>query len=236
MPLAKKPPVTKPVTNKAASTKAPAPLKASESGKPKELKPKEAPKEEKTNDASSLKRIRLEKLLDTISPILTSEQPQKTPLIIDPSGKADVFFTYGGGVNPRILDAKKYAGQVLIAKIMTADEALEEMRQSLVNSLKWGNTLVISLQDTALAFKSTFTSPKAFPVNELLQNCGRKFLEEAQWSHVVREQDKEPYGVFVPHQDFRVLVTSQFDLEDYEEFLQDSIPLEHFIPIYIEPK
>jgi hypothetical protein len=178
--------------------------------------------------------ILLPQLVDTIKPILYHPKRPYTPLIVDASGNVDVFFTYAGEFGGLFIDAKKYLSNVLIQKTMTVPEALEEMRQTLVNALKYGKTLVLQMGNTALDFMHTFHGPDTFPVQEVLVEAGRRFRKEEYWSKVVRKEDRDSHGLFVCLPEFNVVVTSKFQAEEYQEFLESALPLNEMIPILIQ--
>ncbi|KAI8928700.1 hypothetical protein BC831DRAFT_447111 [Entophlyctis helioformis] len=182
----------------------------------------------------SLKRIPIKALVDTIQPILEHPTRPYTPLIIDPSSRIDIFFTYSGDYAGLFLEAKKYVVETLILKRMSHDDAMEDMRTILVAALKHGRTLVIRMSDSAADFLKRFTDETRFPAHTVMQRGGRRMYDEAHWRPVVRDADLEN-GMFVPRPGFWVVVTSAFEVEDYEEFLGKSVPLDEMVPVYIEP-
>ena len=192
----------------------------------KEIAPLERPQLE-----TNLRRIELTKLVDTFVPIISHPRPY-TPLFIDKAGNVDKFFIYSkfGGI---FIEAKKYLLAVYIQKTMSIPEALEEMRKNLVMAMKFGRTLVIRMSNSAVDF-SKFSGSDTFPVIDLFVEAGARFKNEEYWSRVVREEDRDENGNFQCLPEFFVVVTTSFELEDYSEFLEKSLPLNEMIPIYIE--
>ena len=184
-----------------------------------------------------LRRINIRALVDTIEPILTHPTRSYTPLILDSSNRVDTFFEYSADYSGVFIDAKKYVVETLILKRMTHEDAMEEMRQKLVVALKYGRTLVIRMGDSAADFKKRFTDPKFFPSKLVLVQGGKEMFNETNYIQVVRQQDLEQ-GTFVVRPDFKVVVTSVFQIEDFDDFLANSFPfalVDELVPIYIEP-
>lgn len=178
-----------------------------------------------------LRKINIKQLVDTIQPLI---EGSVTPLILDNSGRCDIFFQYSGDYSGIFVDAKKILVQTLIQKVVTMEETLEQLRGLLVSALKYGRTLVIHMGDTACDFMNKFNSSDCFPVQDLFVEAGQRFKSEKYWEKVVRPQDRE-HGTFIVRPEFSVLIISAFSLEDYEEFLEKAIPLTECCPIYIQP-
>ncbi|KAJ3170165.1 hypothetical protein HDU88_008790 [Geranomyces variabilis] len=182
----------------------------------------------------SLRTIDIRNLVDVLKPIVEHPIRTYTPLILDRSRRVETFFQYSADFDGIFLPAKKFLLKTLVQKTMTLAEALEEMRTLLVTAMKYGRTLVVDMADSATDFMKKFTSADAFPAVDVLSECGRRMTKEANWAKVVRDTDREN-GVFVVREGFKVVVTSVFLLEDYEEFLQSAIPMDEMIPIHIQP-
>ncbi|KAJ3230658.1 hypothetical protein HDU78_008194 [Chytriomyces hyalinus] len=186
-----------------------------------------------TFDVSERKLMRipikeLQNLLDCIH-----DGKQFTPLIIDPTGRVEVFFTYAG--EALIMDCKKILVQCDLQKVMSLEDAKESLRQAVVAGLKFGKTVVFAMLNSAFAFKKYFDA-SYFPAS-VLEQGGVKFRQDAAvYEQCLRPADYDR-GIFVVNEDwpFRVVLTSNFDLEDYEEFLASSVTLANMMPIYIEP-
>lgn len=129
------------------------------------------------------------------------------------------------------IEAKKLLVEVSIYKKVSIEDALESLRKQLVIALKHGRTLVIRMSDTAIHWEKKFTHPDFFPI-ECFKHGGRELFKEDVYKKVIRDEDKD-HNVFVVHPDFKVVITSMFQVEDYEEFLKDSVPLEWVVPIRI---
>ncbi|KAI9341391.1 hypothetical protein BDR26DRAFT_312015 [Obelidium mucronatum] len=169
----------------------------------------------------------LQMLIDTIH-----KQAKYTPLLIDPSGRVDTYFTYAG--NGHVVDTKKYLVQCDIQKIITKEDVKEDIRRQIVAGLKHGKTMVFAMLNSAFGFKKYF-DPSFFP-EQILEHSGVKFLEEDIYKPCLRKEDYDEFGRFWPNEEFpfRSVVTTLFELEDYEDFLTSNLNLEHFMPIYIE--
>mmetsp|Transcript_5430 Transcript_5430/g.11396 ORF Transcript_5430/g.11396 Transcript_5430/m.11396 type:complete len:189 (+) Transcript_5430:103-669(+) len=100
------------------------------------------------------KKILLPELVDAFEQAFSAGL---TPLILDPSPghNADTFFRYS---HTSILDAKRVG---LDAALGTGSEAqgLEEARHALVQAMKRGKTLVVSMQQSSPPFSSWLRHP-----------------------------------------------------------------------------
>jgi hypothetical protein len=181
---------------------------------------------------TSPRTISIRALVDTIKPIMEHPVSPMTPLLFDPSFRVNLFFEYSADYSGLFIDAKRMLVETLILKKWSMQDALEYLRCQLVNAMKYGRTLVICLLDSATDFIHKFNSPTHFP-SILFSKGGQSMQLESNWEAVIREQDKD-YGVFVCRPEFKVVVTSSFQLEDID-LLQNSIPLSEMIPIFIEP-
>ncbi|KAJ3359367.1 hypothetical protein HDU91_004946 [Kappamyces sp. JEL0680] len=184
--------------------------------------------------SNALQQINIKALVNVMKPLIEHPARPWTPLILDPTERVDIFFQYSGDYSGLFVDAKKVLVEVLVKKTVTMAAALEELRKVLVNALKHGRTLVIRLGDTATDFVEKFTGADTFPTKDLFCRAGQLFKTEEYWSRVVREEDKDQ-GQFVVKPDFCVVITSAFQMADYQELLAKAIWLDECAPIYIEP-
>lgn len=180
-----------------------------------------------------LRTIDIRQLIGTIKPILEHPVRAFTPLIIDPSQRIDLFFQYSADYSGIFVEAKKILVESVIQKKVTHLQALEGMRQQLVQAMKYGRTLVVRMADSAIHFKTTFSHKDYFPL-ELFEAGGRNMRKEEIYSLVIRPEDTDK-GIFVVQPEFCVVVTSMFELEDFQEFLEPSLPMDLMIPIFILP-
>eukprot|EP00842_Homolaphlyctis_polyrhiza_P002307 jgi/Hompol1/3077/HPOL_006328-RA len=172
----------------------------------------------------------------TLDPILNHPTHPLTPLILDPTGRIDIFFQYAGEFAAIPLDAKKLLVETLVHKRATMESTLEMMRQTLVAAMKHGRTLHISMLDSAADLLHRFTSPTEFPAATVLAQGGRLMYDEQHFAPVVRDADmRDTGGVFVVRPGFQVVVTSLFDVEDYKEFLKVALPVDEMAQIFILP-
>ncbi|KAJ3007801.1 UNVERIFIED_CONTAM: hypothetical protein HDU68_003347 [Siphonaria sp. JEL0065] len=195
-------------------------------------KKKEAPKPSIFFDVRERKLFKiplkhLQMLIDVIH-----EQGKFTPLLIDPSGRVDTYFTYAG--NGLIVDTKKHLVQCDIQKIITKDDVKEDIRRQIVAGLKYGKTMVFVMMNSAFAFKKYY-DPGFFP-EQVLEEGGIKFRKEEYYEACLRKEDYDEFGRFWINEEFpfRSVVTTLFELEDYEDFLSSNLSLDNFMPIYIE--
>ncbi|KAJ3033406.1 hypothetical protein HDV00_006372 [Rhizophlyctis rosea] len=208
-----------------------APTSTSNSSNPPNIDPPPDPKPL----TRILRKISILHLPQTIHPILSHPIRPYTPLIIDRSRRADLFFQYSSEFQGIFIEAKKILLDTLVHKRITMDETLASLRQTLVAAMKYGRALIISLSDSATDFRTRFTHPDFFPAYTVMTQGGRLIAKEENWKKVVREGDLEN-GCFVVREGFCVIVTSMFLLEDYEEFLRGAVPLEEMCPVYVKPE
>jgi len=104
----------------------------------------------------------------------------------------------------------------------------------IVGALKTNNAglLVLHMENCAADFLDKYNIPSLFPTKALLTPGA--MMEEDNWGPMVKSSERQ-HGFFIPNENFRVVVVSHFQLEDYEEFLQNSLPLELLAPIEITP-
>jgi hypothetical protein len=150
---------------------------------------------------------------------------KKTPLIIDPSEdhKVDTFFSYRSAV---MLDGKKMGLDKSMKHIPVMD-IMEEARKKLVTALKFGYPFVIAMSNSVTDFAQTFNDTSCgipreamcFPM-EALRCGGKELLQEEYMNGLFREEDKESgFAHCRSPATFQVILTSTFQVEDYEEYL-----------------
>ncbi|KAJ3318183.1 hypothetical protein HDV06_000770 [Boothiomyces sp. JEL0866] len=176
-----------------------------------------------------LTRIDIRALVDTMEPIITNPRRAYTPLIVDPSHRVDIFFEYSADYSGVFIDAKKYMVEAFVKKSKTINQCLLEMKEILLNAMKCGKTLVFHMGDSATNFVTKFNHPDIFPSLDILAEAGRKMKLEENY----RKLTDDPQ--FVCRNEFCVVVTSGFQVEDYREFLCHSLPLDEMVAIYIMP-
>jgi len=149
-----------------------------------------------------------------------------TPLVIDPSGRVDSFLQYQ---STAMIDAKGLFVQVSVHKKVTKDEMLEKLRKKVITAMKNGLTIHICMQNGATTM-SDYDDEGHFPL-DLIMTPGA--LTEENTTAIVREEDKKPHG-FIVVKETQTIVTSQFQPEDYVEFLTDALPLKKCAPIIVK--
>jgi hypothetical protein len=157
-----------------------------------------------------------------------------TPLVIDNSedNKVDTFYSYGNGV---LLDSKKLGLDRTMRKVPLAD-LMEEARSKLVSALRYGNNLVIVMTKAVTDWNGVFTDESeecqkdennvdikdgrmCFPL-EVFNNAGLALTQSKYTDHLYRDGEKESgFAVVRDPEKFRVILTTQFTPEDFEEFL-----------------
>ena len=142
---------------------------------PLHLSPRQLP-EASADLVKDLRTINIKLLVDTIKPIIEHPRPC-TPLLIDPTDRVNIFFTYSGDYSGLFVDAKKILVQTMIRQEITTDEALEELRCILVNAMKHGRTLVVCMGDSATDFLHKFHGDNTFPVQDLFVRAGLFHLQ-----------------------------------------------------------
>ena len=158
-----------------------------------------------------------------------------TPLIIDDSedNKVDTYMSYGNGV---LLDAKKL-GLDRSMRSVPLNQLMNEAREKLVNALRYGNRLVVAMTKSCTDFVGVFTDESleaqkeendvdlrddrsCFP-SEVFRGAGRALIDDKWLEKLFRDEEKEQ-GKFALARDpekFCTVCTTQFSVEDFEEFL-----------------
>jgi hypothetical protein len=171
--------------------------------------------------------IALTALLDAIEDIVSRG---KTPLVIDnsPDDKVNSFFSYRSAL---LIDGKQMGLNKSLKKVPVKD-IMEEARQKLVNAIKYGYPVIFALTKSVTDFATTFNDDVArekgeispedgmfLPV-EVFRAAGKGLLSQEYLDGLFRDADREQGIAFSRSPDtFRVIITSQFAPEDYEEYL-----------------
>ena len=178
----------------------------------------------------SMKTVTISNVLDEVTAIWENEN--KTPIILNASGLMDRFYRHR---DVNIIDAKALFLKERMQNI-SKDRLLEGMRVQLVNAMKYGKTLVISMQTSAADISGRYNQSDAFPVPEVF--IPDQIVQERVWSKFVKEEDKvypnTNVKLFVVKPEFNVVITSQFSEEDHEEFLQDALPMQYCKPLLLK--
>ena len=157
-----------------------------------------------------------------------------TPLLLDQTEKTDTFLVYA---SPPLDCITLNLKGVLVRSLQLEDKSpesrlnfmAEEVRRLLVNGLKYGRPVCLSFQDSAFSLNNI---GKKYNLS-FVGHSGSELMDEKGWTPLVTEEDKKPYGVFVPRDGFRIIATSRFSIDDFEEFFRENIPLANFLPIRI---
>ena len=189
-----------------------------------------------------------------------SHRLNKTPLLIDTieDKLVDTYYSYQASI---IVEAKKMVLDVATKRQEHA-AVMEGLRQQLVNSMKFGQTLYIRLADSACDFVNSFTSDDTFPLavfdHEAIASLAnyREGTPMNLWgsSHplakVLRDSDLTQ-GLFQPRfshkarsvnddgeerrEGFEVVVATLFKPDDVNEMLREALPLHLLQPIHPQP-
>ncbi|RLO01760.1 hypothetical protein DYB28_006965 [Aphanomyces astaci] len=140
----------------------------------------------------------------------------KTPLVVDPSGKAATFYSYRPVT---VIDGKAMALDKSMRKVPVL-EVLDGARQRLVGALKTGVPVVIAMDQCVVDFANTFNdaalvasgavtndpSMRWFPVELLF----RRAADKADTAGVVSCRNKA---------EFYVVLLTAFEPKDFEKYL-----------------
>ncbi len=153
-----------------------------------------------------------------------------TPMILDPSGRSDTFLTYA---NPPLDGIILNLKSLVVRGISEGPQvAAESLRVCLVNSMKFGRPAILSFSDSAF----DLTEPLerlSLSTEVVLKASGKALKDESVWKGIVKEEDMQPYGVFVCHPDFRVICTSNLKRDEYEDFMEDYAFAKFLLPIHV---
>lgn len=182
------------------------------------------------SSSEQIEEVTIKNVLDRANAIWKNEK--KTALILNESGLMDRFFLHR---DVNVIDAKSLFLKERMQNI-PHQKVMEEMRTKLVNSMKFGKTLVISMQNSAADIVESYNGKDTFPVPEVFMPD--RITDESVWKQFVKEQDmvypNTNVKIFIVKPEFQVVVTSQFSVEDYQEFLEKALPLEHCKPLLLK--
>lgn len=175
-------------------------------------------------------------LVDVDDAVESAFQTGLTPLIVDqsPDDKVSTYYSYQP--NMVILESKTMIMDHFV-KNNSVLQCLEYARRRLVTAMKYGKTLVVRMSTSSPDFQTIFrdecvpgldNSEKMsafFPLDAIIE--GGKRLHEDGWAdRLFREDDMKPHKNFcLCRSEFRVCFTTQFALDDIDEFLfKHSLP------------
>ena len=159
---------------------------------------------------------------------------KKWPLFLDSNDSKPVA-AFLGYQTVLPIDAKKGMVEASIKKSKTIEAVREEWRSTVVKAMlkksnpstsfeAEGGTVWLHLGSSATDFKGKFCGDD-FPLDFF--SCTKMSEEETKMKFVKEEELKgtnETLGRW--GEKFQVIVTSDFQLEDYQEFLENSVPLD----------
>merc|ERR1711959_853613 len=177
------------------------------------------------------------RMQDVPKALQKAEDEGKTPLLLDSTehNAVDTFYSYQMA---QVIEGKKLVMQGRDPAGLAA--VMEEARTLLVRAMAKGFTLYLRMTNCAADVTGKYQDAQTLPVEVWDRLEVEKVLDAeltgSPFEGVVREADTDEYGgvdsLFV-HKDFRVIVCSQFKVEDYEEFLARALPLEKMQPIVV---
>merc|ERR1712093_101842 len=176
-------------------------------------------------------------LSDVPKALQKAEGAGKTPLLLDSTehNAVDTFYSYQMA---QVIEGKKLVMKGRDPAGLAA--VMEEARTLLVQAMAKGYALYLRMTNCAADVTGKYQDAQTLPVEVWDRLEVEKVLDAeltgSPFEGVVREADTDEYGgvdsLFV-HKDFRVIVCSQFKVEDYEEFLARALPLEKMQPIVV---
>ena len=120
----------------------------------------------------------------------------------------------------------------------TSDEALNELRGRMVNSMRSGKLFVINLQGSRPDFKSTFTSAEDnFPSDKVFdfeqwkdEPTHMKILKDGENTNIMGDK-----GAFMLHRDFRLCILAKYMSDEDCNKLISLVPSgEKFLKFIVE--
>lgn len=161
---------------------------------------------------------------------------ERTPLLLDATEGSQCLTFYSMKAN--LEDVSNLVVPYSISGVKRSD-VVEKCRRRLVGAIKSGSSFVLYLGGVHIEhanFKAKLCKKDTFPV-EVFQQRGAKLLApktKPRYKLILREEDmEEGLGDVIARDGFQVLVVSTLSPYEYEERLQDCIPLGYMLPIYI---
>jgi hypothetical protein len=110
----------------------------------------------------------------------------------------------------------------LAKKEITKEEALEKLRSKLAPAMKRGETLVIAMTNNSPFFSTDLNSEAEFPAAEIFKGAGKGLVNDEWPQKLFRDADTaDSAGLAICNPDFKVILTSNFEAGDIQEFLFD---------------
>ncbi|KAI9217048.1 hypothetical protein BC828DRAFT_392133 [Blastocladiella britannica] len=173
------------------------------------------------------------KLTDLIRALDYGSVVGKTPVILDRSGKVDLFFAYR---HCTIVECKPLVLNVFMHKSMLPVEAAQVIADKLRGAMEGGSYFLLRMTDSApnlqkLATAATLDGTATgawFPYPELLDPHLVKSAATVAQLDVLQHPGhvRKPHEVpLFPRPGFQVIATSKFEAEDAVEFLTNSLGL-----------
>lgn len=195
----------------------------------------DAPISEEEGIPEGMRTCTLQEMPNAIDDIISNEN--KTPLLLDTTEdqKVRVFMQY----KHRLQDVS--ALTIPFAKSgLKRTDVMEQCRKTLVGALKSGTTMALYLGGCTIEhadFKKKLCKKDTFPV-DVFQKAGQRLVSKApsgepRYAAVYREGDLEAGQAVAREEAFRFVVVSALHPREYEEKLQECIPLGYLCPLYV---
>eukprot|EP00927_Polykrikos_kofoidii_P008181 TRINITY_DN13395_c0_g1_i1.p1 TRINITY_DN13395_c0_g1~~TRINITY_DN13395_c0_g1_i1.p1 ORF type:complete len:361 (-),score=72.63 TRINITY_DN13395_c0_g1_i1:41-1075(-) len=181
------------------------------------------------------------KVADLTTAMDMARKKGKTPLIIDNTEHlvTETFFTYNGSF---IFECKKWI--VEKAKGKPVEEIFEEERLRFYTSgkcLTHGRTVVFRMANSACDILGKFNDVESFPAAALLdagqvEKCvgcenASNLKDSPLLAFAPSEMEKAELCMTGIHQDFSVVVITQFEEDNFKEYLEAVLPLHLLQPM-----
>ena len=158
----------------------------------------------------------------------------RTPLLLDRTREkaVDQYYLYAPAT---VIEAKRVVLEARVAN-MALDTVRESLRLQLVRAMRWGHTLLVRMTNTAADFENAYCHDEYFPkclFDVKLSPAGKEASSSDTWSRVLRPADLSAAKNFVVPASFRVVLSSAFGPDSYDEFLRGSLPMSALQPCHI---
>merc|ERR1712054_225706 len=162
--------------------------------------------------------------------ITKAEASGKTPLLLDmtSSHAIDTFYSYQMS---QVIEGKKLVMQGRTDTGLAG--VMEESRALMVRAMGRGFPLYLRMTNCAADVIGKYNDSRTLPVEVWDREEVQKVLEAGIFEKegnpfvgAVRPEDCEDgLGMFWVHKEFRAIVCSHFEVDDYEQFLAAALPL-----------
>mmetsp|Transcript_14330 Transcript_14330/g.21462 ORF Transcript_14330/g.21462 Transcript_14330/m.21462 type:complete len:401 (-) Transcript_14330:46-1248(-) len=174
--------------------------------------------------------------LPTFLERLRTEGNKKTPLLLDGTDGSQTLTYYS--MKAMLEDVSGLVVPYATSGVKRSD-VMERCRSRLVGALKSGSTFVLYLGSITVEhadFKKKLCKKDVFP-SELFQESGAKLFapkSNPRFKLLYRESDMdEGTGDPAAKEEFKFMCVSTLNPYEYQEKLEDSLPLGYMYPVYV---